>query len=104
MDNWLKALVAAACIVVIGGGGYYAWGEYDAYQRKNVAHQSAAKQESLKQSLSTEECQRMAKETLPEKKGDPVKTTKYNSALFACDDLNRFDANWRQALDMAGVF
>ncbi len=104
MDNWLKALVACACIVVITGGGYYAWGEYGAYQRKNADRQIATEQESLKQSLSTEECQRMAKETLPEKKGEPVRTTKYNSALSACDDLNRFDANWRQALDMAGVF
>ncbi|MBB5535998.1 hypothetical protein [Rhizobium giardinii] len=27
MDDWLKALVAAACLVVIAGGGYFAWDE-----------------------------------------------------------------------------
>lgn len=46
----------------------------------------------------------MAKETLPERRGEPVRTTKYHEDLSACDDLKRFDANWRQALDMAGVF
>ena len=46
----------------------------------------------------------MAKETLPERRGEPVRTTKYYEDLSACDDLKRFDANWRQALDMAGVF
>ncbi len=27
MDDWLKALMAAACVVVIAGGGYFAWNE-----------------------------------------------------------------------------
>lgn len=54
--------------------------------------------------LTQAECIRMAKETLPEKAGDPVRTTKYNADLSKCDDLKRFDANWRQALDLAGVF
>nr|WP_278374915.1 hypothetical protein [Brucella anthropi] len=28
MDNWLKALVAAACLVIILGGSYFAWSHY----------------------------------------------------------------------------
>ncbi|WP_425963867.1 hypothetical protein [Rhizobium nepotum] len=104
MDKWLKALVACACIVVIAGGAHYALGEYEAHQRSSDLRKKADREEFLKAAFSIEECLRMAKEALPDKKGQPARTTKYNDALSKCDDLNRFDANWRQALDMAGVF
>ncbi|MCM2432099.1 hypothetical protein [Agrobacterium rosae] len=111
MDSWLKALIASACVVVIAGGGYYASGEYRSYQRENERRETVGRQASvmdreaqLKARYSTEECLRMAKDTLPDTKGGPTKTTQYNDDLSKCDDLNRFDAEWRQALDMAGVF
>jgi len=111
MDNWLKALVACACVVVISGGGYYALGEYSAHQRENERRERSNREASLKNQatllkskFSADECIRMAKETLPDKKGEPVKTTKYNDDLSICDDLQMFDPTWRQALDMAGVF
>ena len=28
MENWLKALIAAACVVVIAAGSVYGWNEY----------------------------------------------------------------------------
>ena len=111
MDNWLKALVACACVVVISGGGYYALGEYSAHQRENERRDRANREASvknqeavLKSKFSTAECIRMAKETLPDKKGWPIETTKYNNDLSICDDLQMFDPTWRQVLDMAGVF
>lgn len=111
MDNWLKYLVSAACVVVILGGAYLAWGEIASHLKASEINQyrrSETRKESaradLERRLSQEECIRMAKETLPERRGEPVRTTKYYEDLSACDDLKRFDANWRQALDMAGVF
>lgn len=111
MDSLLKSLIAAACLVVIAGGGYFAWGQYKASERTAVANEAEVKQareylakKSEEARLSQEECIRMAKETLPEKNGQPVRTMKYNADLKACDDLKRFDATWRQALGMAGVF
>lgn len=41
MDGWLKILIAAACVVVISGGGYYAWSEYQASKRREVAQEAA---------------------------------------------------------------
>lgn len=32
MDNWLKALVAAACVVICAGGVYFAWTQWRARQ------------------------------------------------------------------------
>jgi hypothetical protein len=98
-------------MVVIGGGAYYAWGEYQSHLRQNNANlKHRSQMEALQktaleeQRLSKSECIRMAKETLPLKKGEPVRTTAYNADLSLCDDLGRFDGTWRQALDMAGVF
>lgn len=33
MENWLKALIGAACAVVIAGGSYFAYGEYSDWRR-----------------------------------------------------------------------
>jgi predicted negative regulator of RcsB-dependent stress response len=30
VDNWLKALVAAACVVICAGGAYFAWSKWQA--------------------------------------------------------------------------
>ena len=42
MDNWLKALIAAACTVVIAGGAYFGWSEYRSWSAvREVAKQQA---------------------------------------------------------------
>lgn len=107
MEGWLKALIASACVVVIAGGGYLGWKEYRAAQVRAAAQVQADKIAAERvrlERITPEACIRMAKETLPDKKGEPPKTTVHIKALVECDDLGRLDAGWRRELDLSGVF
>ncbi|WP_421439903.1 hypothetical protein [Agrobacterium tumefaciens] len=99
MDGWLKALVATACVVIIAGGGYYGWNEY------RIAKVRAAIAERAKvDRLTKDYCNDIARRTIPEKVGQPVKTNAFIDDLKACDDRSRLDAFERHQLDMIGVF
>lgn len=107
MEGWLKALIAAACVVVVAGGGYFGWKEYRTAQVQAAAQAQADKvaAERLRlERITPEACIRMAQETLPEKIGDPPKTSVYLKALNECDDLGRLDSGWRHQLDRSGIF
>ncbi|MBN7763398.1 MULTISPECIES: hypothetical protein [Nitratireductor] len=41
MENWLKALISAACVVVIAGGGYALWGGFSANRQVQQAAERA---------------------------------------------------------------
>lgn len=107
MDGWLKALIATACIVVIAGGGYFAWSEWDAKvtaDRATATRIERSAAERKRASLTPTFCNYMANETLPEKPGEPPKTTNYLDDLKTCDSLRRLGAYERHQLDLTGIF
>jgi hypothetical protein len=110
MEGWLKTLIAGACVVVIGGGAYFAWGEFQEASRMEEVRataqrkaDAAATERALLDKFSSEACARMARETLPQKSGQPLRTEVHKADIRECDKLGRYDAGWRQALDFAGV-
>lgn len=62
MDNWLKALIAAACIVVIAGGSYYVWNDQQDRKRSTEAAEWRAWSSICNQMLSEFKSGQMSRE------------------------------------------
>lgn len=121
MPKSLATLIALTCVAVLAASGWYLYSErqdYLAQQRREKVSEALTLREieRLKarldqtrltarlRSLTVETCNRFATATLPEKPGQPPRTTEHLEELRLCDDNGRLGAYERHQLDLAGVF